>query len=85
MRPAVESGRHIGLTISDPVLVQETNNTVVWLYPEPVIAKVATRREAARICSSNMRSQSSSSVSTPKSPHHYAARSRRFMRRRATS
>lgn len=47
MRAAVESGRHIGLTISDPVLVQETNNTVVWLYPEPVIAKVATRREAA--------------------------------------
>jgi len=47
MRAAVESGRDIGLTISDPVLVQETNNTVVWLYPEPVIAKVATRREAA--------------------------------------
>jgi len=47
MRAAVESAKQIGLAVCDPVLVQETNNTVVWLYPEPVIAKVATRPDAA--------------------------------------
>jgi hypothetical protein len=28
---------------TEPVLLQETNNTVVWLRPEPVIAKVGVR------------------------------------------
>jgi Ser/Thr protein kinase RdoA (MazF antagonist) len=42
-RAAVEVGRQVGLASDDPLLVQETNNTVVWLRPHPVIAKVATR------------------------------------------
>jgi hypothetical protein len=29
------------------MLIQETNNTVVWLRPEPIIAKVATRADSA--------------------------------------
>lgn len=47
MRAAVEVAAHYGLVTSEPVLVQETNNTVLWLDPEPVIAKVATRPDAA--------------------------------------
>lgn len=43
---AVEVGRRHGVNAADPKVVQETNNTVVWLRPEPVIAKVATRTEA---------------------------------------
>ncbi len=34
--------------MSDPVLLHETNNTVVWLRPSPVVAKVATRADAKR-------------------------------------
>jgi hypothetical protein len=42
---ATEAGRRWGYTSSDPVLLQETNNTVVWLSPHPVVAKVATRAD----------------------------------------
>jgi hypothetical protein len=42
---ATEAGRHWGFASSDPILLQETNNTVVWLSPHPVVAKVATRAE----------------------------------------
>jgi hypothetical protein len=28
------------------MVLQETNNTVVWLHPKPVVAKVATRADA---------------------------------------
>jgi Ser/Thr protein kinase RdoA (MazF antagonist) len=31
----------------EPVVLHETNNTVVWLSPSPVVAKVSTRRESA--------------------------------------
>ena len=50
MRPAilaaVEAGAGAGVHTSAPTLLQETNNTVVWLRPAPVVAKVATRRDA---------------------------------------
>ncbi|HSH58683.1 MAG TPA: hypothetical protein VK988_03380 [Acidimicrobiales bacterium] len=45
-RAAVEVGREYGVKATNPEVVQETNNTVVWLGPEPVIAKVATRTDA---------------------------------------
>jgi len=35
------------MDLGEPVLVQETNHTVVWLRPYPVIAKVGTRRDSA--------------------------------------
>jgi hypothetical protein len=35
------AGRH-GYVVDDPVLVQETNNTIVWLRPHEIIAKVGT-------------------------------------------
>ncbi len=43
---AVEVGAAHGIDASDPVLLHETNNTVVWLRPSPVVAKVATRADA---------------------------------------
>ena len=44
MLAAVEIGEAYGAFA--PVLLQETNNTVVWLRPSPVVAKVATRADA---------------------------------------
>jgi len=46
MRAAVEVGAALGVDASAPALLQETNNTVVWLRPSPVVAKVATRADA---------------------------------------
>ena len=47
MRSAVEAAtevaRQFGIISPHPLLLQETNNTVVWLRPEPVVAKVAVR------------------------------------------
>jgi hypothetical protein len=40
---AVNAARSVGVIAEQPVLIQETNNTVVWLRPHPVIAKVAVR------------------------------------------
>jgi hypothetical protein len=42
----VELAGQLGLRPEHPHVLQETNNTVVWLRPEPVIAKVATRPDA---------------------------------------
>jgi Ser/Thr protein kinase RdoA (MazF antagonist) len=36
-------GTACGIHVAEPALLQETNNTVVWLRPSPVVAKVATR------------------------------------------
>jgi hypothetical protein len=36
-----------GYLTQDPVVLQETNNTVVWLRPHPIIAKVGTWRHSA--------------------------------------
>ena len=41
---AVAVGESFGIHGDQAVLLQETNNTVVWLKPHPVVAKVATRR-----------------------------------------
>jgi hypothetical protein len=40
---AVRVGSLHGFATDSPILVQETNNTVVWLRPHAVIAKVGTR------------------------------------------
>jgi hypothetical protein len=34
-----------GFVADDPVILQETNNTVVWLRPHPIIGKVGTRND----------------------------------------
>jgi hypothetical protein len=41
-RAAVGVAEQLGLNLDGPLLVQETNNTVVWLRPHPIIAKVGT-------------------------------------------
>ncbi len=43
---AVRVARAAGLQPHDPVVLHQTNNTVVWLRPEAVVAKVATRPNA---------------------------------------
>jgi Ser/Thr protein kinase RdoA (MazF antagonist) len=48
LRAATDVGRQHGVHGVEPVVLQETNNTVVWLAPEPVVAKVATRADARR-------------------------------------
>ena len=37
----------LGMNPGEPFLIQETNHTVVWLRPYPIIAKVGTRRDSA--------------------------------------
>jgi hypothetical protein len=39
---AIELARAGGLNVREPVSLRSTNNTVVWLKPEPVVAKVGT-------------------------------------------
>lgn len=46
VRAATDVAGGFGITNTDPVLLQETNNTVVWLRPEPVVAKVAVRADS---------------------------------------
>lgn len=46
MLAAVNVGEEHGVDASAPVLLQQTNNTVVWLRPSSVVAKVATRADA---------------------------------------
>ena len=45
---AVSSALHVaaglGLEVIDPQLLRSTNNTVIWLRPSPVVAKVAPER-----------------------------------------
>jgi Ser/Thr protein kinase RdoA (MazF antagonist) len=45
---AVQVAIDVGLDVGEPVLLHETNNTVLWLQPGPVVAKVATRPDARR-------------------------------------
>ena len=42
-----EPGRLCGTRSDDAVLIQESNETVVWLSPQSVIAKVATPADSA--------------------------------------
>lgn len=47
MRAAVEVGRQFGVRAQDPIVLQETNHTLVWLRPEPIVAKVGTGSSAS--------------------------------------
>jgi hypothetical protein len=49
MVAAVEVARRVGIDSTMPTLVQETNNTVVWLRPHEVIAKVGTYPDSAGV------------------------------------
>jgi Ser/Thr protein kinase RdoA (MazF antagonist) len=44
---AIRVATELGMNLGEPVLIQETNHTVVWLRPYPIIAKVGTRRDSA--------------------------------------
>ncbi len=46
LQAAVDVGTACGIRVTEPALLQETNNTVVWLRPSPVVAKVATRTDS---------------------------------------
>lgn len=48
-RAGVEVAAQQGLVANDPVLIQETNNTVVWLRPHPIIAKIGAHRDGAEL------------------------------------
>jgi Phosphotransferase enzyme family len=39
---ASEVARDFGIEVEEPILLQDTNNTVFWLAPSPVVAKVGT-------------------------------------------
>ena len=45
-RAAADVAAKYGIRADNPLLLQETNNTVVWLRPSDVIAKVGTRAES---------------------------------------
>ena len=46
---AMKVASQLGVISDHPVVIQRTNNTVVWLRPHPVIAKVGTRLESAEL------------------------------------
>lgn len=46
-RAAIHAADQLGLKLDEPLLIQETNHTVVWLRPLPIIAKVGTHRNSA--------------------------------------
>ena len=46
-RAAIDAADQLGLKVDEPLLIQETNHTVVWLSPYPIIAKVGTRGDSA--------------------------------------
>jgi Ser/Thr protein kinase RdoA (MazF antagonist) len=46
-RAAIGVADQLGLILDEPLLIQETNNTVVWLRPHPIIAKVGTHAYSA--------------------------------------
>ena len=46
-RAAADIAANYGIRADNPLLLQETNNTVVWLRPSDVIAKVGTSPDSA--------------------------------------
>lgn len=44
---AIRVATDLGMNLGEPVLIQETNHTVAWLRPYPIVAKVGTRRNSA--------------------------------------
>lgn len=45
VQAALAVAAEFGVVSSHPLVLQETNNTVLWLRPEPVVAKVAVRAD----------------------------------------
>ena len=45
-RAAIDVANQLDLILDEPLLIQETNHTVVWLRPSPIIAKVGTRGDS---------------------------------------
>ena len=48
-RAAVEVAAELELVVDEPLLIQETNNTVIWLRPHPIIAKVGTHPDSGAL------------------------------------
>ena len=46
-RAAIDVANQLGLVLDEPLLIQETNNTVIWLRPYPTIAKAGTQEGRA--------------------------------------
>ncbi len=46
-RAAIDVANQLGLKLDEPLLIQETNHTVVWLRLFPIIAKVGTHGDSA--------------------------------------
>ena len=49
LQVALEVGAEHGFSARDPVVLQDTNNHVVWLRPHPVVAKVGTMAHSAEV------------------------------------
>jgi hypothetical protein len=47
VQAAMDVAHQLGLHVEEPRVIQETHNTVVWLWPQPIIAKVGTYRDTA--------------------------------------
>jgi Ser/Thr protein kinase RdoA (MazF antagonist) len=47
IRAAADIAAKYGIPVENPLLLHETNNTVVWLRPSDVVAKVGTRSDSA--------------------------------------
>jgi Phosphotransferase enzyme family len=47
LQAAIEVAEQFRIDVVDPVILQETNNTVVWLRPHDLVAKVGTRLDRA--------------------------------------
>jgi hypothetical protein len=47
VRAAIRVAKGLDLLVDKPLLIQETNSTVVWLRPHSIIAKVGTHAESA--------------------------------------
>jgi hypothetical protein len=43
---ALDLAADLGMEVIEPQLLRSTNNTVIWLQPIPVVAKVAPRRNS---------------------------------------
>lgn len=48
MRAAVSVARAHGLTVSSPLVLRHLSNTLIWLRPAPVVARVATATALVR-------------------------------------
>jgi hypothetical protein len=51
VRAALEAGESLGLSPSNPSVLQDSNNVVVWLSPHDVLAKVGVWPHSAEVLS----------------------------------